>query len=44
MSNKMVQINMYMDDVVILFRTLEALEEVLQEVDNIAQEVGLIIS
>ena len=32
-----------MDDVVILSRTLKALEEALQEVDNTAQEVGLII-
>jgi len=32
------------DDVVILFRTLEALEEALQEVDNTAQEVGLLIN
>lgn len=33
MSNKMVQINIYTDDVVVLSRTLEALEETLQEVD-----------
>ena len=41
MSNKMVQINTYTDDVVILSRTLKALEEALQEVDNTTQEVGL---
>lgn len=44
MSNKMVQINTYTDDVVILSRTLEALEEALEEVDNTAQEVGLILN
>jgi hypothetical protein len=44
MSNKMVQINTYAYDVVILSRTLEALEEALQEVDNTAQEVGLLIN
>jgi hypothetical protein len=40
----MVQIDTYTGDVVTLSRTFEALEEALQEVDNTAQKVGLIIN
>ena len=43
-STKVVQINAYTDDVVIISRNLKALEEALQELDNTAQEIGSIIS
>lgn len=40
----MVQTNEYADDVVIISRNLLALEEALQELDNISEETGLIIN
>jgi Reverse transcriptase (RNA-dependent DNA polymerase). len=44
MLTKMVQSNAYVDDVIIISRKLKVLEETLQELDHIAQEIGLIIS
>ena len=38
METKMVQINAYADDVVIISRNPKALEEALQEIHNTAQE------
>ena len=43
-SNIILQINAYVDDDVKISRNVEALEEALQEVDNTAQEVGLLIN
>jgi hypothetical protein len=43
-STKVVQISAYADDVVIISRYLQALEEALQELDNTAQETGLTVS
>jgi hypothetical protein len=40
---KLVSINAYEDDVVIISRNLKDLEEALQELDNTAPETGLII-
>jgi hypothetical protein len=39
----MVQINAYVDDVVIISRNPKDLEKALQEIHNTAQEIGLII-
>jgi len=41
---KVVQINTYVDDVVVISRNLKSLEEGLQELDNTAQEIGLTVS
>jgi predicted nucleic acid-binding Zn-ribbon protein len=43
METKMVEINAYADDVVIISRNPKALEEALQEIHNTAKEIGLII-
>jgi uncharacterized protein with NRDE domain len=43
-STKMVQINARANNVVIISRIINALEETLQELDNTAQEIGLIIN
>jgi hypothetical protein len=43
-SNKMVPINAYADDVVVISRNLKAVEETLQELYNTAQETGSIIT
>jgi tetrahydromethanopterin S-methyltransferase subunit B len=43
-STKVVQINAYADDVVIISRNLKALEEALQELDNTAQKIGRTVS
>jgi hypothetical protein len=43
-STKMVHINAYADDVVVISRNLKALEEALQALDNTAQETGSIIT
>jgi hypothetical protein len=37
-------VNACVDDVVIIYRDLKALEEALQELDNTAQEIGLIVN
>jgi type II secretory pathway component PulC len=43
-ATKMVQINAYADNVVMTSRIIKALEEALQELDNTAQDIGLIIN
>ena len=43
-STKIVQINVYAEDVVILSGKLKPLEQTLQELNNTAQEIGQIIN